>query len=114
MQQHAQQQAAQSNAVDIEMRSAEEMREDSNESSLPLLMQSPAPSSGLPVRRYPRLRLELPDDDDDGANIAVASIFYGEGKVDVQVNLGEEDLDAVAGGNNDVDDENKRKCQQPH
>ena len=96
------------------MRSAEEMREDSNESLLPLLMQPPPPSSGSPVRRSPCLRLELPDDSNDGANVAVASIFYGKGKVDVQVNLGEKDLDAVAGGNNDVDDENKRKCQQPH
>ena len=98
MRQHAQQQAAQANAVDVEVRSAEEMR---------LLMQPPPPSSGSPVRRSPRLRLELPDDDDNGANVAVASIFYGEGKVDVQVNLGEEDLDAVTGGNDDVDDENE-------
>ena len=33
--------------------------------------------------------LELPDDDGDDADVAVASIFYGEGNVDVQLNLGE-------------------------
>jgi hypothetical protein len=60
-----QQRAAQANAVDVEVRSAEEMREDSNESPLPLLTQPSHPTSVSPVRQSPRLRLELPDDDDD-------------------------------------------------
>ena len=98
-----QQRAPEANAVDVEVRSAESQ----DESPLPLLtQQSQHPTSGSPLRRSPRLRVELPDDDDDDADVAVASIFYGEGNVDVQLNLGE-DLDAVAGGNDDVDNENE-------
>ena len=57
------------NAVDVEVRSAESQ----DKSPLPLLtqQQSQHPTSGSPLRRSPRLMVELPDDDNDDAGRAL-------------------------------------------